>query len=41
MSHVSETEKEIRKYGGWKVGMVSGLKAVICKVCFEAEERAE
>jgi hypothetical protein len=40
MSHVSETEKDRRKDGGWKFVMVTGLKAVFCEVCFEIEERA-
>lgn len=41
MCHVSETENERRKVGGWKFGMVTGLKAVLCEVCFEAEESVE
>ena len=40
MSHVSETEKDGRKDKGCKVGIVTGLKAVLCEICFEAEERA-
>jgi len=41
MSHVLDTKKDRNKDGGWKVGMVTGLKTVLCVICFKVEERTE